>query len=150
MAVLPATDLFLMGRDQTDNVRRGVVDANMLIDEGVNATLGTNNIVNGFTPFGDGSLLRLANFYAHIAQVSTNAHMWQCWSMITDNAARMLNLRDYGIAVGNPADLVVFDAADPVQAIREIRQPLLVLKRGVQTVEWTKPQLLGGRNPTGA
>jgi cytosine deaminase len=149
VAVLPATDLFLMGRDQTDNVRRGVVNANMLIDEGVNATLGTNNIVNGFTPFGDCSLLRLANFYAHIAQVSTTAHIQQCWSMITDNAARMLNLRDYGIEIGNPADLVVFDATDPVQAIREIRQPLLVFKRGAQTVEWTKPQLLGGRDPTG-
>ena len=149
VAVLPATDLFLMGRDQTDNIRRGVVDANMLIDEGVNATLGTNNIVNGFTPFGDASLVRLANFYAHIAQVSTTGQIQQCWSMITDNAARMLNLRDYGIAIGNPADLVVFDATDPVQAIREIRQPRLVCKRGVPTVEWTKPQLLGGRDPTG-
>jgi cytosine deaminase len=150
VAVLPATDLFLMGRDQTDNVRRGVVSANMLIDAGVNATLGTNNVVNGFTPFGDCSLLRLANFYAHIVQVSTGAQIMQCWSMITDNAARMLNLTDYGLAVGNPADLVVIDAADPVQAIREIRQPLLAFKRGRQTVEWAKPQLLGGRDPTGA
>jgi cytosine deaminase len=150
VAVLPATDLFLMGRDQTDNIRRGVVNANMLIDEGVNATLGTNNIVNGFTPFGDASLVRLANFYAHIAQVSTAAQIGQCWSMITTNAARMLNLSDYGLAPGNPADLVGFDATDPVQAIREIRQPLLAFKRGVQTVEWTKPQLLGGRNPTSA
>jgi cytosine deaminase len=150
VAVLPATDLFLMGRDQTDNVRRGVVNANMLIDEGVNATLGTNNVVNGFTPFGDCNLIRLANFYAHIVQVSTDAQITQCWSMITDNAARMLNLPHYGVAVGNPADLVVLDATSAVQAIREIRQPLLVYKGGLQTVGWTKPALLGGRDPTGA
>ena len=141
VAVLPATDLFLMGRDQTDNVRRGVVDANMLVDEGVNATIGTNNIVNGFTPFGDCSLVRLLNFYAHIVQVSTDAQLRQCWEMITTRAARMLNLKDYGLAVGKPADIVVFDAADPVEAIREIRQPLLAFKRGRQTLEWSKPKL---------
>jgi cytosine deaminase len=149
VAVLPATDLFLMGRDQTDNIRRGVVNANMLIDEGVNATLGTNNVVNGFTPFGDCSLLRLANFYAHIVQVSTEAQIRQCWSMFTSNAARMLNLQDYGVAVGHPADIVVFDATSPVQAIREIRQPLLAFKRGRQTLEWAKPKLWGERDPTG-
>ena len=140
--MLPATDLFLMGRDQTSNVRRGVVSANMLIEEGANAVLGSNNILNAFTPFGDCSLLRLANFYAHVVQVSTDAQIYDCWEMLTTRAARMLNLKDYGLAVGNPADIVVFDATDPVQAIREVRQPLLGFKRGRQTFEWAKPKLM--------
>jgi cytosine deaminase len=141
LAVLPATDLFLMGRDQTSNVRRGVVNANMLIEEGANAVLGSNNILNAFTPFGDCSLLRLANFYAHVAQVSSDAQMGDCWDMLTKRAARMLNCKDYGLAVGNPADIVVLDAETPVQAIREIRQPLLAYKRGRQTLEWARPEL---------
>jgi cytosine deaminase len=144
LAVLPATDLFLMGRDQTSNVRRGVVSANMLIGEGANAVLGSNNILNAFTPFGDCSLLRLANFYAHIVQVSTDAEVYDCWEMLTTRVARMLNLKDYGLAIGNPADMVVFDATDPVQAIREVRQPLLGFKRGRQTFEWAKPKLTMG------
>jgi hypothetical protein len=36
---------------------------------------------------------------------------------------------------------VVFDAATPVQAIREIRQPILAFKRGRQTLEWSRPKL---------
>jgi len=52
VTVLPATDVFLSGRDQTSNIRRGLVDGHMLIDEGGNATLGTNNVVNAFTPLG--------------------------------------------------------------------------------------------------
>jgi cytosine deaminase len=146
LTVLPATDVFLSGRDQTSNIRRGVVDGNMLIEEGANATLGTNNVMNAFTPFGDCSLLRMANFYAHIVQVSSDDQIRTCWEMLTTRPARMLNLRDYGIAVGNPADIVVFDATDPVQAIREIRQPLLAFKRGRQTLEWSKPRLLGDGN----
>src|SRR5258705_12442469 len=43
VTVLPATDLFLMGRDQDHNVRRGVADANLLIGEGVNCSLSSNN-----------------------------------------------------------------------------------------------------------
>src|SRR4029077_1465053 len=89
LAVLPATDLFLMGRDQTSNVRRGVVNANMLIEEGANAVLGSNNILNAFTPFGDCSLLRLANLYAHVVQVSSDAEIAEIWEMLTRRAARM-------------------------------------------------------------
>jgi cytosine deaminase len=140
--VLPATDLFLMGRDQTDNVRRGVVDANMLLAEGVNASIGTNNVLNGFTPFGDGSILRIANMYAHVVQISTDAHLRECFDMITSRAARVLNLADYGLAVGRPADVVVLDAASPVQAVRELRQPVMVFKHGRQTVRWDPPVLL--------
>ncbi len=141
--VLPATDLFLMGRDQTDNVRRGVVDANMLRAEGVACTIGTNNVLNGFTPFGDGNVLRIANLYAHIVQVSTDAAIAACFDMITAGAAGVLRLRDYGLAVGNPADVAVFDAVSPVQAVRELRQPVMAFKRGRQTVRWATPELLG-------
>ena len=148
IAVLPATDSFLMGRDQTDNVRRGVVDGHMLIGQGMNATVGSNNIVNAFTPFGDCSLVRLANFYAHIVQVATDDDMRTLWEMITTRAARMLNLEDYGLAVGAPADFVVMDAADPVQAIREVRQPVMAFKRGRLTLNWPRPQLIGGLRPT--
>ncbi len=143
LSVLPATDVFLMGRDQTDNIRRGVVNANMLLEEGANATLGSNNILNAFTPFGDCSLVRIANMYAHIAQVSTDTDIAACFDMLTTRAARMLNHTDYGIALGNPADLVVFDAASAVQVIRELRQPLLAIKRGRPSMRWSTPELLG-------
>jgi cytosine/creatinine deaminase len=60
----------------------------------------------------------------------------------------MMNLKDYGLAVGAPADLVVMDADDPVQAIREVRQPVMAFKRGRLTLNWPKPQLIGGPVPT--
>jgi cytosine/creatinine deaminase len=45
-----------------------------------------------------------------------------------------MNLKDYGIAVGNPADVVVIDAQSPKQAVAEIRPPLAAFKRGKRTV----------------
>src|SRR5258708_15602748 len=38
VTVLPLTDLFVMGRDQDHNVRRGVADANFLVEHGVNCS----------------------------------------------------------------------------------------------------------------
>jgi cytosine deaminase len=40
--------------------------------------------------------------------------------------------------VGNPADIVVMDATTPEQAVAELREPLVVFKRGVRTV--TRPR----------
>jgi cytosine/creatinine deaminase len=41
-----------------------------------------------------------------------------------------MNAADYGIAVGNPADLVVLDSRDPAMAVAQLAQPLFALKRG--------------------
>jgi cytosine deaminase len=54
--------------------------------------------------------------------------------MITTRSARILNLQNYGIKVGNPADIVVIDSQSPDRAVAEIRRPLTVFKNGVQTV----------------
>jgi cytosine/creatinine deaminase len=134
VTVLPATELFMMGRDQEYNVRRGVADVNLLVEHGVNCSLSTNNVLNPFTPYGDGSLLRMANLQANVCQISGVDRLRECFAMLTERAARLMNLRDYGIKLGNPADIVVLDATTPEQAVAEICQPLAVFKRGKRTV----------------
>lgn len=134
VTVLPLTDLFVMGRDQDHNVRRGVADANFLVEHGVNCSLSTNNVLNPVTPYGDCSLIRMANLHANVLQIAQPAQLREIFAMLTERSARLLNLRDYGIAVGNQADIVVIDAGSPEQAVAEIRQPLAVFKRGRRTV----------------
>jgi cytosine/creatinine deaminase len=134
VTVLPATDLFMRGRIDECNARRGVADANFLVEHGVNCSISTNNILNPFTPYGDCSLLRIANLQANVLQISHKERLAECFRMATDRAARLMNLGDYGIRVGNPADLVVLDAETPVEAVAEIREPIAVWKRGRRTV----------------
>ncbi len=138
---LPATDLFMQGRDQTDNVRRGVVDVNVLVEHGVNCSISTNNILNPFTPLGDGNLIRMANLQANVCQISHPHRLRECFAMLTERSARLMNLQDYGIAVGKPADIVVIDALTPEQAVAENAAPLVVFKRGVRTVTRARAEL---------
>jgi cytosine/creatinine deaminase len=142
VTVLPATDLYLMGRDQDHNVRRGVADANFLIEHRVNCSLSTNNVLNPATPYGDCSLIRMANLHANVLQIAAPLQLRECFAMLTRRSARLLNLTDYGLVVGNPGDIVVIDAISPEQAIAEIRQPLAVYKRGRRTVVRHPPELV--------
>jgi cytosine deaminase len=141
VTILPATDLFLMGRERDYNVRRGLVDANLFVEHGCNCSLSSNNILNPFTPFGDGSLLRMANLHANILQVGQAERIAECFEMLTSRSAKLMNLSNYGIKVGNPADVAVLDATSPRQAVAELREPIAVFKRGKRTVTRQRTEL---------
>jgi cytosine deaminase len=141
VTVLPATDLFLMGRACDHNVPRGVTHAHKLAEHGVTCSLATNNVLNPFTPFGDCSLIRMANLYANIAQVGTAQELAACFDLVTTQPAKLMNLRDYGVAVGNPADLIVLDCHDAAAGIAELAQPLFGFKRGRRSFTRPAPAL---------
>jgi cytosine/creatinine deaminase len=141
VTILPSTDLHLMGRSHDHAVPRGVVRAEPLRKAGVTCSISTNNVLNPFTPYGDGSLIRMANLYANVCHVSRPADLAGCLDMITGAAARLMRLDDYGIAVGGPADLVCLDAANPTDAIAMLAQPLWGIKRGRMSFTRSRPQL---------
>jgi cytosine deaminase len=63
-----------------------------------------------------------------------------CFEAVTTNAAREINLDGYGLAVGRNADLVVLQAADPIEAIRLRARRLAVIRRGKVIAE-TRPDI---------
>jgi cytosine deaminase len=113
-----------------------------LLRHGVNCSLSSNNVLNPFTPFGDCSLIRMANLYANICQVGKKADMLECFNMVTRRPAEMLRLVDYGLAVGKAADLVVLEANEPELAIAEVVPVLYAFKRGRMTVSREPARLL--------
>lgn len=140
VTTLPATDLFLMGQDATENIPRGVAPAHRLLEHGVNCSISTNNVLNPFTPFGDCSLLRIANLFANVAQIADPPGLAECFRMITDRPAALMR-QEYGIRVGAPADLVLFDAASPNQAVAELAPALTAFKNGHRLFTRTLPTL---------
>jgi cytosine deaminase len=145
LTVLPATDLFLTGRDVPAGRPRGIAPAHRLAAAGVTTTIATNNVLNPFTPFGDASLLRMANLYADVAQLASDAEIAGVFDMVGSAAAGLLG-RPRALEVGAPADLVVLDAPNAVAAVREIAPTLAGWKRGRKTFVRPKPsRLLGPR-----
>jgi len=140
ITVLPSTDLFLNGRGTDRLVPRGVAPAHLLASEGVLTSIASNNILNPFTPYGDASLMRMANLYANVAQLSRRADMQRVFDMIERSAAEILGKRQR-IAIGEPADIILIDCGDREQAIRENARVIFGCKRGRKTFEAQRPKL---------
>jgi len=139
--VLPTTDLFVMGRNHDHAVPRGVTDAHALGACGVNCALSTNNVLNPFTPFGDCSLTRMACLYSNIVQRGALEEMAEAFQMMTANSARLMRKADYGVAVGHPADFVLWNVATAAEAVATVAHPLTAFKRGRRVFTRPLPEL---------
>ncbi len=142
VTALPATDLFLMGRGAGRLTPRGVAPIHRLAAHGVVTTLSTNNVMNPFTPFGDVSLMRMANLYANIAQIGAPAELAGIFDMIMSLPARLVGKGRKSLEVGASADLVIFDALSSSDAVAQIAPAVTGWKDGRQTFLRPPPQLL--------
>jgi cytosine deaminase len=80
-------------------------------------------------------MLLIGNMLAHVAQFGVPDHQQAILDMGTHYAARAIGLgRDYGIAVGKQADLVILDTFKVADALLDIPVRLWVVKRGKITV----------------
>ncbi len=137
LTVLPATDLYLTGRGVEANVPRGLTAAHRFAAQGVTCSVATNNVLNPFTPFGDASLLRMANLYANVAQASPE-EFEDCLALVTTQAARLMGLGSYGLREGAPANFIVCPAETASDALAAIAEPVMGVKNGKKTFE--RPQ----------
>ena len=131
VTALPATDLFILG---------AIAPLMRLRQLGVAVTLATNNILNPFTPYGDASLMRMANLYANTAKLARDEDLAAAFEMVTSAPARLLG-GSYGLTVGAPADIVLIDAPDAVTAVRTNALTLAGYKRGMKTFTRPRPIL---------
>ncbi len=132
---LPATDLYLMGRGDDVNVRRGLTPLRRLLAAGVPVALASNNIRNPFTPVGTADLADLTFLTAVAAHMGTPPELRTLLDTITVHPARLLRLPDYGLAPGCHADLVVWDCERAEEVVATLPPRILVVKRGRVTIE---------------
>jgi cytosine deaminase len=132
---LPLTDLYLMGRQDERNARRGLTPIRRLLEAGVPVALASNNIRNPFTPIGTADPAHLAFVGAVAAHMGTRDLMRDLVATITSHPARILNLRDYGWAVGCRADLVVWECERAEEIVMALPARRLVVKAGRVSVE---------------
>jgi cytosine deaminase len=142
MVTLPATDLFLSGRGDKKAMRRGLLNPTPFIKGGVNHVFASNNILNGFTPFGNGDLLLIGNLYEHACQLGTPADQKMLLDMITKNPAKILHIENsYGLEVGKNADLVVIGTKRLADIFIEVPIRRMIMKRGKVIFRAEHPQV---------
>lgn len=127
----PLINITLQGRHDTYPKRRGMTRVPELIAAGVRVAFGQDCAMDPWYSLGSGDMLEVAHMGLHVAQMTSVAAMQSCFDAVTCVPAQILGLDDYGVRVGAPANLVILDAGDAVEAIRLRATRRYVIREGV-------------------
>jgi cytosine/creatinine deaminase len=126
----PLINITLQGRHDTYPKRRGMTRVPEQLAHGLTVAFGHDCVMDPWYSLGSGDMLEVAHMGLHVAQMTGQAAMRQCFDAVTANPAKLMHLAGYGIAPGCNADFVLLQARDPVEAIRLRAARLKVFKRG--------------------
>ncbi len=122
--------LVLDGRGDRGLIRRGITRVRELLEAGVNVITAQDDVNDPYYPFGRPDQLEVAQYMAHVAQLTYPPQLETVFDMVTVNAARAIRLERYGTEPGDRADLVLVDAPTVHEALRLIPPRRLVFHGG--------------------
>jgi cytosine deaminase len=127
----PPINIHLQGRFDTYPKRRGMTRIKELIQHGINVALGNDCIMDPWYPLGRGDILHSLFIGVHVGQLTGYQELVDSLDLITVNSARALGIeKDYGIAEGKKADLLILDAYNELEVLRDQPARLYVMKNG--------------------
>jgi cytosine/creatinine deaminase len=144
----PLINITLQGRHDSYPKRRGMTRVPEMLAAGINVAFGHDCVMDPWYALGSADMLEVAAMGLHVAQMTSQAAMRQCFEAVTSNGAKVMGLDGYGIAPGCRADMVLLQAKDPIEAIRLRATRLLVVRGGTilaQTAAQHSELLLNGR-----
>ncbi|TBO34303.1 cytosine deaminase [Aquabacterium lacunae] len=145
----PLINITLQGRHDTYPKRRGMTRVPELLAAGVDVAFGHDCVMDPWYSLGTGDMLEVAHMGLHVAQMTGQQAMRQCFEAVTTTPARILGIEGWGLAPGCRADLVLLQARDPVEALRVRATRLAVIRRG-QVIARTPPKVARLQLPSGA
>jgi cytosine/creatinine deaminase len=135
----PLINICIQGRHDTYPKRRGLTRIPQMLEIGINVAFGMDCVMDPWYSLGTANPLDAAHMAVHVAQMTSIDAMNQCFASVTTGAAAAMQLPGYGIAVGHPADMVMLDARDPVEAIR-LRPPRLAVIKSGRVIATSRPR----------
>ena len=85
--------------------------------------LGQDDISDAYYPYGRNSMLEVAFLNSHLLWMTTEEDMEKLYDMITVDVATAMGIKDFELAVGNQANLVVLQDENVLEAFRN-HQPV--------------------------
>ena len=126
----PCVNITLQGSHDTYPKRRGLTRVPELLAAGMDVAFGQDDMMDPWYGLGSADMLDVASMGLHVAQMTSQAAMRQCFEMVTTVPARIMKIEGYGLEAGCNADFVLLQARDPVEAIRLRATRLKVFRRG--------------------
>lgn len=117
----PLVNVNLQGRFDTYPKRRGITRVKELSENGINVSMGHDDIYDPFYPLGNGDMTQVLLMGLHLCHMMGYQELNDSWRIITCNGAKTLNIEEaqYGIAVGKTANFNLFKGKSFFEVLRE-------------------------------
>jgi cytosine/creatinine deaminase len=126
-ALLKKADMGIVSDPHTGPLHARVRE---LLEENVLVCLGQDDISDAYYPYGRNNMLEVAFLNSHLLWFTTNDDMEILYDMVTKNAAKAIGLKNFELTVGAPANLVVLDQPNVLEALRFHERPSYVISHG--------------------
>lgn len=126
----PLINIGIQGRHDTYPKRRGMTRIPEMLAQGITCAFGHDCVMDPWYSLGQADMLEVASMGLHIGQMTSRDAMRQCFELVTTGPAKIMHLDGYGLDIGCKADMVLLQAADPIEAIRLKATRLAVIKSG--------------------
>jgi cytosine deaminase len=144
----PLINITLQGRHDSYPKRRGMTRVPELIAAGVTVAFGHDCVMDPWYSLGSADMLEVAHMGLHVAQMTSQQGMRDCFNAVTTHAAEVMHVQGYGLEPGCDASFVLLQARDTIEAIRLRANRLKVWRKGkllAQTPELVATLNLPGR-----
>jgi cytosine deaminase len=126
----PLINITIQGRMETFPKRRGLTRVKEMLERGINVAFGHDCVMDPWYSLGTHDMLEVAHMGLHVGQMTGVDEIRSVFDAVTVNAAQAMQLKGYGLTPGCNADMVILQAADPIEAIRLRATRLFVIRRG--------------------
>jgi cytosine deaminase len=106
-----------------------------LLSAGVTVALGQDDVYDAYYTYGRCNMLEVAFLGSHLLWMMMPQDRELLYDMITVNPAKIMRIQGYGLQAGNPANLIVLNAADLREAFVYHSEPLYVIRNGAVSCE---------------
>lgn len=135
----PLVNIHLQGRFDTYPKRRGITRVKELMEANINVCFGHDDIFDPWYPLGTGNMLQVLHMGLHVCQIMGYNEINDSLKLISENSAKTLHLDDYGIEVGNAANMIILPAQSQYDAIRR-QVPITYSIRNGKVISKTVPK----------
>ena len=136
----PLINITLQGRSDSYPKRRGMTRVPEMLEAGINVAFGHDCVMDPWYSFGTHDMLDVAHMGLHVAQMTGMSQMSAAFEAVTNNAAKVMRLENYGLQVGCHADIVICEASSAIEALQLRPERLFVIRRG-KVIASTEPRV---------
>lgn len=134
----PLVNIHLQGRFDDYPKRRGVTRVKEMLANDINVCFGHDDVFDPWYPLGTANMLQVLHMGLHVCQIMGYEQLNKSLDLISTHSARTLNLTDYGIVIGNSANMIILPAEHDFDALRR-QVPVRYSIRSGRVIAETRP-----------